>query len=70
MFKLLRHLTAKEMLLIFICLVLIVVQVWLSLTLPDYMALITRLVQTKANAMHDILLAGSMMMLCLIFYII
>lgn len=63
MLKLLRHLTAKEMLLIFICLVLIVVQVWLSLTLPDYMALITRLVQTKANAMHDILRAGSMMML-------
>lgn len=63
MFKLLRHLTVKEMLLIFICLVLVVVQVWLSLTLPDYMALITRLVQTKANAMHDILRAGSMMML-------
>lgn len=63
MLKLLRHLTFKEMLLIFICLVLIVVQVWLSLTLPDYMALITRLVQTKANAMHDILRAGSMMML-------
>ena len=63
MLKLLRHLTFKEMLLILICLVLIVVQVWLSLTLPDYMALITRLVQTKANAMHDILRAGSMMML-------
>ena len=63
MLKLLRHLTFKEMLLILICLVLIVVQVWLSLTLPDYMALITRLVQTKANAMHDILWAGSMMML-------
>lgn len=63
MLKLLRHLTFKEMLLILICLVLIVVQVWLSLTLPDYMAQITRLVQTKANAMHDILRAGSMMML-------
>lgn len=63
MFKLLRHLTVKEMLLIFICLVLVVVQVWLSLTLPDYMALTTRLVQTKANAMRDILRAGSMMML-------
>lgn len=63
MLKLLRHLTFKEMLLILVCLVLIVVQVWLSLTLPDYMALITRLVQTKANAMHDILWAGSMMML-------
>ena len=49
MLKLLRHLTFKEMLLILICLVLIVVQVWLSLTVPDYMALITRLVQTKAT---------------------
>ncbi len=63
MLKMLRHLTAKEMLLIFICLILIVVQVWLSLKLPDYMALITRLVQSKANAMKDILRAGSMMML-------
>lgn len=46
------------------CLCLIVAQVWLSLKLPDYMATITRLVQTPHSAMRDILYAGGMMMLC------
>ncbi len=64
MIKLLRHLTGREWLLIFICLVFVVIQVWLSLKLPDYMAEITRLVQTKSNALNEILHAGGMMMLC------
>lgn len=64
MLKLLRHLTGRDLFLVFICLVLIVVQVWLSLKLPDYMAEITRLVQTPHSAMRDILIAGGMMMLC------
>lgn len=59
-----RHLTGRELLLIFMCLCLIVAQVWLSLKLPDFMAEITRLVQTPHSAMRDILYAGGMMMLC------
>lgn len=55
MLKLLRHLTGRELLLIFICLVFIVIQVWLSLKLPDFMAEITRLVQTRSHSMRAIL---------------
>lgn len=64
MLKLLRHLTGRELLLIFICLVFIVIQVWLSLKLPDFMAEITRLVQTRSHSMRAILSVGGMMMLC------
>ncbi len=55
MLKLLRHLTGRELLLIFICLVFIVIQVWLSLKLLGFMAEITRLVQTRSHSMRAIL---------------
>lgn len=47
MLKLLKNLTKKEMLVIFICFLLIFAQVWLELKMPDYMSEITRLVQTE-----------------------
>lgn len=43
---------------------LIVGQVWLDLTMPDYMSEITTLVQTEGSAMADIWLAGGKMLLC------
>ena len=42
----------------------IIVQVWLSLTMPDYMSEITKLVQTKGSKMNDILIAGGKMLAC------
>lgn len=39
-------------------------QVWLSLTMPDYMSEITKLVQTKGSKMNDILIAGGKMLAC------
>ena len=45
-------------------LVLILVQVWLDLLLPDYMARITKLVQTEGTAVSVILSAGEAMLLC------
>ncbi len=45
-------------------LVFIVLQVWLDLTMPEYMAEITRLVQTEGSTMPEILSAGGMMLLC------
>lgn len=42
----------------------IVLQVWLDLTMPEYMADITGLVQTPGSEMGDILAAGSKMLLC------
>ena len=47
-----------------VALVFIVAQVWLDLTMPDYMADITRLVQTEGSTMREILTAGGKMLLC------
>ena len=49
---------------ILLCLLFIVGQVWLDLTMPDYMSEITTLVQTEGSAMADIWLAGGKMLLC------
>ena len=47
-----------------LALVFVVAQVWLDLTIPDYMADITRLVQTDGSTMNEILTAGGKMLLC------
>ena len=64
MFKLFKNFTKKDYLLILICLLLIVFQVWLDLKLPDYMSEITVLVKTEGNTMSDILEQGGYMLLC------
>lgn len=64
MLRILKHLRWKEWLLVAACVVLIVGQVQLDLSLPDYMSEITRLVQTEGSQMSDILLAGGKMLLC------
>lgn len=58
MVKLLKKLTWKDFILAAVAFVFIIVQVWLSLTMPDYMSEITKLVQTKGSKMNDILIAG------------
>lgn len=64
MFKLFKNFTKREWTLIFAAIVFIVVQVWLDLTLPDYMSQITTLVQTPGSEMIEILQAGGKMLLC------
>lgn len=64
MVKLLKKLTWKDFILAAVALVFIIVQVWLSLTMPDYMSEITKLVQTKGSKMNDILIAGGKMLAC------
>ena len=64
MIKLLKKLTKKDWLFVFISVLLIVFQVWLELKMPDYMSNITQLVQTKGADMKDILKEGSYMLLC------
>ena len=64
MLKLLRKFTPKEWILSVAAFVLILIQVCLTLTMPDYMSEITMLVQTEGSAMSDILAAGGMMLLC------
>ena len=64
MLKLLKNLRKKDILYAIICALLVVVQVWLELKMPDYMSNITQLVQTKGASMSDILREGGYMLLC------
>lgn len=64
MIKLLKNLTKKEIILVFISIILIVFQVYLDLKMPDYMSEITVLVQTEGSSMNDIITNGGYMMLC------
>lgn len=64
MLKLLGKFTKKEWLLAALSVAFVVVQVWLSLTMPDYMREITMLIQTPGSEMPKILSAGGMMLAC------
>ena len=64
MTKLLKEFNKKDYFLVFICALLILLQVWLDLKLPDYMSEITKLVQTEGSKMKDILTQGAYMLLC------
>lgn len=64
MFKILKHLTRKEWLFVAVSLVFIIMQVWLDLKLPDYMAEITLLIQTESTTVSDLWQPGIMMLLC------
>lgn len=61
--KLLKNLTKKEWGLAAISLGLIVLQVWIDLTLPEFMGKITELAQTPGSEMKAILAAGGRMLL-------
>lgn len=64
MTKLLKQFNKKDYLLVLVCTLLIIFQVWLDLRLPDYMSEITKLVQTEGSKMSDILSQGGYMLLC------
>ena len=64
MLKLFKNFRKKDIGLMIIAIILIVFQVWLDLKLPDYMAAITRLVQTEGSEMSEILKNGGYMLLC------
>lgn len=64
MLRLLKYLKKKDWIMAVLCVGFIVCQVWLDLTLPDYMQKITTLSQTPNSEMSEIWLAGGMMILC------
>lgn len=64
MLKLFKNLKKAEWTLAAVSGVFIIMQVWLDLTMPEYMAQITSLVQMPGNSMKEILLAGAKMLLC------
>ena len=64
MFKLFKNFNTKDLLIIILCIIFVVIQVWLDLKLPDYMSSITLLVQTEGSSMNEIILQGVYMLLC------
>ena len=64
MLKLFKQFTKKQLLIIFICFIFIVFQVWVELRLPEYMSEITKLIETEGSTMKDILTSGGHMLLC------
>lgn len=64
MIKLMRNFKKREWVLAVISLACIVLQVWLELTMPDYMSEITMLIQTEGSQMSEIFASGGMMLLC------
>ena len=64
MFKLLKNFNKKDIMAIILCFILIIIQVWLELKMPDYMQEITILVQSTGSKMKDILTNGAFMLIC------
>lgn len=64
MIKLLKNLKKSDIVLFSICIVLIVGQVWLELTMPDYIGEITKLISTTGSSMSEIWIAGLKMLGC------
>ena len=64
MLKLFKNLTLRDLILIFIVVILVVFSVFLDLKMPEYMSEITVLVQTDGSEMNEILVAGGHMMAC------
>ena len=64
MLKLFKNFKKKDIGMMIIVIILIVLQVWLDLKMPDYMSEITKLVQTDGSEMSEILKNGGYMLLC------
>lgn len=62
MLKLFKSLRKREWILVLVSLVFIILQVFLDLKLPDYMAQVTRLVQTPGSQLKEIFIEGLKMM--------
>ncbi len=64
MIKIFKYLGARDWGLVALCLGFVVFQVWLDLKIPDYMAVITTLVQTPGTEMSQVLTEGAKMLAC------
>lgn len=64
MLKLLKNLDKKDWFYAITCVLLVTLQVWIELKMPDYMSNITQLVETNSSSMGSILREGSYMLLC------
>lgn len=64
MLKIIRNLRKRDLLYIAFAVGLIVTQVWLDLTMPDYTAKLTTAVSSGSVAMRDVWVNGGFMLLC------
>ena len=64
MIKLLKKMKPQDWCYALICIAFIVVQVWLDMTMPDYMQELTVLIETPGSRMSEVWKAGGMMLLC------
>lgn len=64
MLKVFKYLKRNEWIFVLCSVAFIVVQVWLDLKLPDYMAEITTLIQMEGTTVSDIMTPGAYMLLC------
>ncbi len=64
MVRLFRNLKKRDLLYILLILALVVFEVWLDLTMPDYTAKLSESVTGGSVSMHDVLTNGGMMLLC------
>lgn len=64
MIKILKNLNKREWIMVLISLILVSMQVWLELKMPDFMSQITVLVKTPGSQMSEILKNGGYMLFC------
>ncbi|OON98126.1 MAG: multidrug ABC transporter ATP-binding protein [Epulopiscium sp. Nele67-Bin004] len=64
MAKIFKCLKGREWAFLFVSIILLIIQVSLDLSIPDYMGEITQLVQTEGSSMDEILHAGGIMLAC------
>ena len=64
MFKVLKKMKWQDWCFAILCVAFILMQVWLDMTMPQYMNEITVLIETPGSAMADVWKAGGMMLLC------
>ena len=60
--KLLKYLSAKDRILVLISAIFVLLQVWLDLNLPAYMAKITMLIQNPSAELFQIIKSGLVML--------
>lgn len=64
MIQLLKKLRKKEWLMAFVCVILVLGQIYFDLKLPDYMSSLTMLIKTPGSTMGDVLATGVQMLGC------
>lgn len=66
MLKIFKNLKKHDVFFMLICVMLVVIQVWLDLTMPDYTQKLTESVSAGSIEMSEVLKNGGMMLLCAI----